>query len=300
MVLVVGATGLLGAEICRRLAAGGRRVRALVRPTADRARVAELRSLGVELAEGDLRNRASLDAACRGVTSVISTATSTMSRQPGDSIGSVDHDGQLRLVDAARAANVQNFVYISYSGHLDVDCPLTTAKRAVEAQLANSGMTYTILRPSYFMEVWLSPALGFDVSNARARIYGSGTNAISFVSLKDVARFAVDALENPEARNATIEIGGPEALSPLEVVHTFEEASGRQFHVEHVPEEVLESQRTGASDALQQSFAALMIGYARGDAIAMEDTLARFPAQLSFVRDLAARADSRESATTIA
>jgi len=289
MILVVGATGALGSEICRLLTTSNRSVRALVRTTADESRVEQLRALGVELVPGDLKDRASLDAICRGVATVISTATTTMSRQPGDSIPSVDQDGQLQLVEAARAAGVKRFVYVSYSSHLDVDCPLTTAKRSVEQSLARSGMTYTVLRPSFFMEVWLSPALGFDPQNARAQIFGSGQQKISFVSAKDVARFAVACLDNRTAYNATIELGGPEALSPLEVVHRFEQVIGREFTVETLPEAVLESQLAGATDPLQKSFTALMIGYARGDAIDMAETLTKYRGELTSVDEYARR-----------
>ncbi len=106
MILVIGATGLLGGEICRRLATAGKRIRALVRPTASETRVQNLKALGATIAPGDLKNRASLDAACQGVDAVITTASITFSRQPGDSIQTVDLEGQLRLVDAAKAAGV--------------------------------------------------------------------------------------------------------------------------------------------------------------------------------------------------
>jgi uncharacterized protein YbjT (DUF2867 family) len=72
------------------------------------------------------------------------------------------------------------------------------------------------------MEVWLSPALGFDYLNASARIYGPGTSPVSWVSLLDVAEMCVLALRNPAAERRTIEFGGPGALSPLEVVARFE------------------------------------------------------------------------------
>ena len=98
--LVVGATGLLGPEICRRLTAAGHQVRALVRPTSDTGKRTALTALGVELAEGDLTNPASLPRACGGVHAVISTASSTHSHGGGNSIESVDHHGQLALVDA--------------------------------------------------------------------------------------------------------------------------------------------------------------------------------------------------------
>ena len=55
---------------------------------------------------------------------------------------------------------------------VNVEFPLQSAKRDVEQHLRESGMNYTILQPSFFMEVWLSPALGFDAANATAQIYG--------------------------------------------------------------------------------------------------------------------------------
>jgi uncharacterized protein YbjT (DUF2867 family) len=265
MILVAGATGLLGSEICRRLVAAGHAVRGLVRRTSNPTTVERLRALGVDLAEGDLRDRASLDAACRGVRTVVSTATTTLSRQPGDSIEGTDRDGQLALVEAAVAAGAQQFVLVSYSGRIPEADPLTRAKRTVERRVKESGMTYTILRPSIFMEVWLSPALGFDYPAGRVTLYGSARNPISWVSLGDVAAMAVASVEHPAACNAVIEFGGPEPVAPLEVVKRFEHATGRDIEVQLVPEEALAEQRRTATDSLQEAFAALMTAYARGD-----------------------------------
>jgi len=284
--LVVGATGLLGSEICRLLAAEGKSARALVRPTSDQNRVAQLESLNVEIARGDLKDRPSLDAACQGVSAVISTASSTLSKQEGDSIQTVDLEGQLNLIDAANAAHVSRFVLISFP-QVDIGFPLQAAKRSVEEHLKSSALAYTILQPTFFMEVWLSPALGFDAANAKAQIYGSGENKISWISYKDVANFAVASLDNTEARNAVIELGGPEALSPLEVVRAFEELQGRKFDVQHVSEAALREQRESSSDPLQQSFAGLMLYYSRGDIIDMRKTLQKFPVRLTSIRDYA-------------
>ena len=286
MNLVVGATGLLGGEICRLLAAKAKSMRAMVRPTSDASKVAELESLHVEIVRGDLKNPSSLDAACQGVDAVISTASSTLSRQEGDSIQTVDLEGQLNLIDAARAADVDHFVLISFPP-TNVSFPLQTAKRTVEKHLKESGITYTIFQPTCFMEVWLTPALGFDADNAQAQIYGSGEHKISWISYKDVAKFAVASLDSLEARNAVIELGGPEALSPLEVVQIFEESKGRKFGVQRVPEEALMQQKETATDPLQQSFAGLMLYYSQGNVIDMQETLQKFPLQLTSVRDYA-------------
>jgi NADH dehydrogenase len=112
------------------------------------------------------------------------------------------------------------------------DFPLRNAKRAVEERLKESGLSYTILRPSHFMEDWLSPMVGFDTVNAKAQIYGTGQNPISWISLQDAARFAVASLDNPAAQRATLELGGPAALTPLQVVQIFKEITDRTFEVE--------------------------------------------------------------------
>ena len=265
MILVAGATGFLGRDICRRLVAQGHAVRGLVRPTTDPMALQALSALGVQLAEGDLRDRSSLAAACEGIEAVVSTATTTRTRQPADSIEATDRDGQLNLVAAAKEAGVARFIFVSYSGQIPEDDPLTRAKRTVERALQRSGMTWTILRPSIFMDFWLSPLVGFDYENARVTAYGSGTAAISWVSLGDVGELAVRSLTDPAAANSVIEFGGPEPLSPLDVVQLFEQATGRQFEVQLVPVEAIEAQRRAATSSLEEAFAALMLAYARGD-----------------------------------
>src|SRR5215218_6726776 len=285
MVLVAGSTGFLGREICRRLRSRGIAVRALVRSSSDAAVVAELQALGANTVVGDVKDRGSLDAACRGVDAVVSTVT--RSRATGDSLESADHQGQLNLVDAAHRAGVSRFVFVSFSGGILGEDALTIGKRAVEQRVRESGMTFAVLRPTYFMEVWLGPHLGFDAANATARIYGSGENPISFIALRDVAEFAVRALESPAAEDAVIELGGPEALSPHQVIRVFEEVGGRPFTVEYVPESALEAALAAATDSLQRAFASLSLGYARGDAIPMDETLRQFPVALRSVREYA-------------
>ena len=290
MTLVVGATGLVGTEICRQLREAALPVKGLIRRGADPAKIDNLRKLGVELAEGDLKEPKSLERACRGAKALISTASSTLSRREGDSIQTVDLDGQTRLIGAAKAAGVEHFVFISFRNNTAIQNPLAEAKRTVERRLKESGLAYTILQASYFMEVWLTPMLGFDVANGRAKVYGEGKNKISWISYPDVARFAVNALSEPRARNKVIEIGGPEALSPLEVVRAFEAAGSKEIAVEHVPESALREQFETAEDPMQKSFAALMLSYAAGDVIEMTDTLRIFPIPLTSVRDYVPKA----------
>jgi uncharacterized protein YbjT (DUF2867 family) len=170
MILVAGATGFLGREICRRLGEQGQPVRGLARASSDASIVAELEAMGMDIVRGDLRDRSSLDAACRGVTTLISTVTTTRSRQPGDSIEATDQQGQLDLVDAARRAGVRRLIFVSFSDQIGGNDALTATKRSVERRISETGITSTIVRPSFFMEMWLSPALGFDHPNGSLEV----------------------------------------------------------------------------------------------------------------------------------
>lgn len=289
MNLIIGATGMVGSEICRLLTANGKPVRAMVRESSDQAKTKKLKEFGVEILPGDLRNSSTFEPALKGVTSVITTISSMpFSYVPGENdIQKVDIEGMMDLIDHARTAGVQHFIYTSFSGQIDLDFPLRNAKRAVEQHLQKSGMVYTILRPGCFMEVWLTAAVGFDVANAQVRLCGDGTKPVSYISFKDVARFAVASLDNPAAKNAILELGGPEPLSQLEAVKIFEEMSGRKFEVQHVPLAALQSQRDEAADPMQKSFAGLMMCVANGDPIDMKDVLKAFPIKLTSVKDYA-------------
>ena len=270
MFLVVGATGPigLGAEICRLLRSEGRPTRALARRTSDARRTENLRNMGVDLIEGDLKDPESLKPACRDVRTVISTASILVSRQPNDTVEQVDSRGHRDLIDVAKACGVESFLFTSFSGAIDGDFPFRNAKRDVERHLKASGLTYTILRPVFFMEVWLNPIGGFDFANARASIYGEGQNKISWLSFYDVARFALMCIDNPSVRNATVELGGPEPLSPLEVVRVFEDLSGRAFERFRL-EQALSEQQATAKDSWARSLAGLRRCYADGGVVDM-------------------------------
>jgi len=290
-ILVVGATGLLGSDICKLLIEQGRSVRALVRTTSDPAKVEQLRSLGVEILQGDVRDLASLDGACKDVDAVISTVSAMpFSYQPGvNDIRTTDLEGVTNLIEAAKANHVSHFIYTSFSKNIDQDFPLQNAKREVEKRLMESGLTYTILRPSCFMEVWLGPAVGFDAANGKVVIYGTGTNPVGWIAIHDVSQFAVASLDHPSAKNAVLELGGPESISALDAAGCFEQASGQPIEKQFMPQEAIEAQQAAATDPMQISFSALMRAVATGDPIDMSTTFQAFSVQPTTVEDYARR-----------
>jgi NADH dehydrogenase len=289
MNLIIGATGMLGREICRLLIDRGQNVKALIRTTSDKNKIAYLKKLGVELVKGDLLDSNSLSKALKGVDYVISTASSMpFSYVPGENdIEKVDHKGLINLVRCAEKAEVKQFVYTSFSGKINVEFPLSKAKRKVEDELKKSNMVYTILRPSYFMEVWMSPAVGFDLENQTVQVYGTGTNPVSYISYLDLARIAVETLKNPDTKNKVLELGGPEKLSQLDVVNIFKNVSQTNITVNHVPETALITNLTNAEDPMEKSFAGLMLALAHGDAIEMKEMKKIFPFKMRTVREFA-------------
>lgn len=224
MILVAGATGNLGGLIARRLLGEGRAVRILVRPGSDHA---SLVAMGAEPVIGDLKDRPSLDAACHGVDAVVTTANSAL-RPPPDTVEAVDMQGNRSLIEAAGAAGVDRFIFTSaYGATLDNPVPFVRAKAMTEATLRASGMSWTILAPEAFAEVWIPIVVAGPLLEGREVLFvGSGARRHSFVSMVDVASFAVAAVDNPAAHDAYLPIGGPEACSYREIVAIFERLVG--------------------------------------------------------------------------
>lgn len=265
MELVVGATGMVGGRAARGLTEAGGAVRALVRNPEGRPEAEALRDTGIEVVPGDLTRPDTLVAACRGVDVVVCTATSMP--DPGeDGLRRVDRDGVQALIDAAEEAGVARFVYVSFSGNIEFDCPLRDAKRAAERRLLGSSMRAVVLRPTYFTEVWLGPHLGFDPLGGTVRVYGPGDAPISYIRGRDVADFAVATALPNHGEDVVLELGGPEPVSQLDAVRIFEEVLGGELQVERVPLEAIRSKHA-SEDPLERTFGALMLGCAEGDAI---------------------------------
>jgi NADH dehydrogenase len=212
MDVVFGATGLVGGDIVRRLRAAGRSVRAGLRGGITHPKAEALMQAGVEVVEGDLTRAATLEGACQGAQTVVTTVTS-MPIAEHDGLRRVDLVGTLALIDAAERAGCERFIYLSMSEGCELDSPLQLAKRSCERHLAASRMEAVVLRPSAFMEIWLSPHLGFDPANGVVHLNGSGAAPIRYISAFDVAAIAANAVLHADP-GGIWELGGPEAIAP--------------------------------------------------------------------------------------
>lgn len=233
MILVAGATGHLGGLINRSLLARGIRVRVLVREASSIDRTI---GAAAQVIRGDLKDPASLRRACAGVTAVVTTATAT-DRQGDDTIESVDHHGVLNLVDAAEVEGVQRFVFISALGaDPNHPMPLLRAKGAVERRLRDSHLAWTIIQPNMFLDKLPVGVIGGPaLSDQPGTLVGEGKRRHSMVATRDVAAYAVAALQRDEAIGQTLILGGPQALSMRDIVTAFEKELGRSIPVQTVP-----------------------------------------------------------------
>lgn len=277
MILVTGATGMLGCRLCRELIGAGEEVRGLVRLTSDPAVVEELNRLGVETVVGDLRDYVGLKFVTHGVSTVISTATALGSSNVADTIDAVDRRGHVNLIDAARINGVSRFVYLSLHSSHHLVFPLLLAKQATERYLICSGMSHIIIRPLNFMERWLAPSMGFDYRTCHAFVLGSGDAPLRWISVEDVAAVICAVLRFHQCDNATLTLGGPAALSMKEVISIFEETGGRSFAVETVPVSELRMRFEEARDPFNQSVAALELLTALGMDTATDPLVTRLP-----------------------
>jgi NADH dehydrogenase len=233
MILIVGVTGVLGRETARQLLATGYQVRGLTRHP-DNA--AELKQLGAEIVQGDLIDPASLKKACQGVDAVLVAAHQLMGTGKYKS-EAVDDQGHRDLIDAAKAAGVKHFVYTSAqnaSPNHPTDFFRTKAK--IEAYLKASGLSYTILRPPYFMEWHVHNLLGASIlTTGKTTIYGAGNNPVNYMAARNVAHLAVIALTDPKMKGCTIEMGGPENVTKNQIAEMYSRLSNKTAKVSHVP-----------------------------------------------------------------
>lgn len=232
-VLVVGASGALGRPVVEQLLARGVAVRGLCRHP-DTLR--DLSAAGAEIVAGDLTDRASIVAALSGVTRVLAAAHSLLGRGRWRS-EAVDDTGHRALIDAARAAGVERFVYASaLLAAPDHPIDFARTKHAIEQAVASSGMPHAILRPAAYMEHHVHRFNGLNVlQQGKAKLVGTGSKLRNFVAATDVATIAVHALLDEPLPFTRLDIGGPDNATNLEVAALYARLAGKPLQVSHLP-----------------------------------------------------------------
>ncbi len=280
--LVVGATGQLGTEVVRQARAAGRSVRALVRRS---SRHLHLQAAGVDIAYGDLRDLESLRAACEGVDAVVATATVVFPTGQYD----FDQDegrGYENLARACLEGGVAQLLFSSiampFSQEYLQRVPSLRMKAASEKVIRESGVPYTIFRFTPFMDDYFAlmgsalplrgevaatlarsrgmtrvmrQALGSSIERwGIAAVPGPASARHAFIAVRDVAAYLLAAVGAQHALGATLEVGGPEALSWQEVGDIYSELFGRRVATLSTPAQ-LYGALASASAKVSQAFA---------------------------------------------
>lgn len=238
-VLIVGATGTLGRQVVRRALDEGYKVRCLVRSP---RKAAFLKEWGAELVAGNLCQPSSLQAALEGVDAIIDAATARATDSL--SMKQVDWDGKVALIQAAKAAGVERFVFFSI---LDAEkypnVPLMEIKRCTELFLSEAGMNYTNLRLSGFMQ-GLIGQYGIPMLEGQAIWVTGESSPIAYMDTQDIAKFAVRALTVPATEKQTFPIVGTRAWTAEEIISLCERLTGKQARVSRMPLNLLRIMRS--------------------------------------------------------
>lgn len=222
MILVTGATGRLGNQVVRVLRAAGLEVRCLVRKGSE---YFWLNDTGSAYFFGDLRDPQSLSRALRDVQHVIA-AHGVRNETTDNHHKNVNAEGSIALFKAAKARGVQHLVYVSCAG-ADVggDVALFAAKRAAEHELAQSGLSYTVLRPGLFVQNFGDLARRVE-TNGNTFLPGRPETKIAPIHTRDLALMCLASLDLPAVANRVVEVGGPETMTVADAFRRTCEANG--------------------------------------------------------------------------
>jgi len=256
-VLVLGATGRQGGATARHLLSKGWDVGILVRDP-QKAAAQALEKLGAEIVQGDFDDAESLTAAMQGVYGVFSV----------QAYSGIDSDAELRqgkaIVDAAKAASVQHFVYTSAQSADGWAKAGSKNKWELEQYAWSSGLPATILRPSTFMDDLLDARYGIP-DGSFMTAFKPGVK-MGLIASEDIGAFAVLAFEHPqEYAGKTIEISG-DALTPVQAAAAISNALGRTITYQQIPIETLRQQNAmiaAAFDFLNETGYPIDIGALR-------------------------------------
>jgi len=239
-VLVSGGTGFVGSAVVEELLRRGERVAVLGR---DAGRIRDRFGDRVEPRAADVREPSQLAGAFAGVDVVVNAVQFPNSpiENPGKgwTFEEVDLKGTRNQVDAAKAAGVRRFVYVSGVGAAkDAARHWFRYKWEAEHYLQNSGLEWVIVRPTWVYgsgDVSLNRFLGFAKRLPFIPMFGDGKQSMQPVFIDDVGRVVADAALKPEAANEVFELGGPDVMTMDEVLRTALEVAGKKRPILHQP-----------------------------------------------------------------
>ena len=223
MILFTGLTGAVGTEIVKLLPEFGIQARGLVR---DPAKADLIKAAGVDVITGDLGDPVAIKEALQGCDKAFLLMANSREQL----------DLEISFVDAARASGVRYLVKMSANGANSNSTSLLKRYHGdSEQHIRDSGLSYTLVRPNYFMQNMFHVAAGIIDQDKYFMPMRDGQ--VGIIDVRDVARFILTVLTSPGHENKTYEITGPELVSFHDIAGQLSEVMGREIRYVDVPAE---------------------------------------------------------------
>jgi uncharacterized protein YbjT (DUF2867 family) len=228
--LIIGGTGTLGRQIVLQALTKGYQVRCLVR---NFRKANFLKEWGVELVYGDLTKPETISPCLKGITAIIDASTSRPNEL--NSLKTVDWEGKLYLIEAAKAANIKRFIFFSTQNVEEFQMiPLMKLKYSIECKLKESEIPYTIFRLTGFyqglIEQYAIPIL------ENLPIWVTNENSyVAYMDTQDIAKFCLRSLQLPNTINKTFLLSGLKGWISSEIINLCEQLAGQKAKIQRIP-----------------------------------------------------------------
>jgi uncharacterized protein YbjT (DUF2867 family) len=228
--LVIGGTGTLGRQIVLQALTKGYQVRCLVR---NFRKASFLKEWGAELVYGDLTKPETIPPCFNGITAIIDASTSRANEL--ESLKKVDWEGKLCLIEAAKVANIERFVFFSAQNVEQFEnIPLMKVKNGIEIKLKESKIPFTIFRLSGFYQGLIEQYAIPILENLPIWVTNENTY-ISYMDTQDIAKFCLRSLQIPQTKNQTFFLSGLKSWVSSEIISLCEQLAGQKAKVQRVP-----------------------------------------------------------------
>ena len=228
--LIIGGTGTLGRQVVLQALTKGYQVRCLVR---NFRKASFLKEWGAELVYGDLTRPETIPPCLKGITAIIDASTSRANEL--ESLKKVDWKGKLCLIEAAKVANIQRFIFFSAQNVEQFETiPLMKVKNGIEIKLKESGIPYTIFRLSGFYQGLIEQYAIPILENLPIWVTNENTY-ISYMDTQDIAKFCLRSLQIPQTKNQTFFLSGSKGWVSSEIIKLCEQLAGQRAKVQRVP-----------------------------------------------------------------
>ena len=228
--LIIGGTGTLGRQIVLQALTKNYKVRCLVR---NFRKANFLKEWGAELVYGDLTCPETIPPCLKGITAIIDASTNRA--DDFNYLKKVDWEGKLYLIEAAKVANIERFIFFSTQNVEQFEnIALMKVKHGIEIKLKNSMIPYTIFRLTGFyqglIEQYAIPIL------ENLPIWVTNENiCISYMDTQDIAKFCLRSFQIPETKNQIFLLSGARSWVSSEIINLCEQLAGQQAKIQRVP-----------------------------------------------------------------